>query len=88
MSIEVIKPGALSTFQDLGRVGYQHLGIPVNGVMDERAHRLANALVGNPPATPTLEITLMGADAQVSRHGNDRVQRRQSRLPTRRTAAL
>jgi urea carboxylase len=60
MSIEVIKPGALSTFQDLGRVGYQHLGIPVNGVMDERAHRLANALVGNPPATPTLEITLMG----------------------------
>ncbi|WP_341316777.1 biotin-dependent carboxyltransferase family protein [Paraburkholderia sp. IMGN_8] len=60
MSIEVIKPGALSTFQDLGRVGHQHLGIPVNGVMDERAHRLANALVGNAPVTPTLEITLMG----------------------------
>jgi antagonist of KipI len=60
MSIEVIKPGALSTFQDLGRVGHQHLGIPVNGVMDERAHRLANALVGNAPTVPTLEITLMG----------------------------
>ncbi|MGF6244687.1 antagonist of KipI [Paraburkholderia sp. GAS38] len=60
MSIEVIKPGALSTFQDLGRTGYQHLGIPVNGVMDERAHRLANALVGNLPQGATLEITLMG----------------------------
>jgi len=60
MSIEVIKPGALSTFQDLGRTGYQHLGIPVNGVMDERAHRLANALVGNLPQSATLEITLMG----------------------------
>ena len=60
MSIEVIRPGALSTFQDLGRTAYRHLGIPVNGVMDERAHRLANALVCNPPSYATLEITLMG----------------------------
>lgn len=59
-AIEVIKPGALSTFQDLGRIGYQQLGVPANGVMDERAHRLANALVGNPQDTATLEITLMG----------------------------
>ncbi|MBP0625012.1 biotin-dependent carboxyltransferase family protein [Cupriavidus consociatus] len=59
-AIEVIKPGALSTFQDLGRAGYQQLGVPANGVMDERAHRLANALVGNPQDTATLEITLMG----------------------------
>jgi len=59
-AIEVIKPGALSTFQDLGRVGYQQLGVPANGVMDERAHRLANALVGNTQDTATLEITLMG----------------------------
>lgn len=58
--IEVLKPGALSTFQDLGRTGYQHLGVPANGVMDERAHRLANALVGNAAQTATLEITLMG----------------------------
>jgi antagonist of KipI len=60
MSIEVVKPGALSTLQDLGRHGYQHLGIPANGVMDERAHRFANALVGNTSASATLEITLMG----------------------------
>ena len=60
MNIEVIKPGALSTFQDLGRAGFQHLGIPENGAMDERAHRIANALVGNASANATLEITLMG----------------------------
>jgi antagonist of KipI len=60
MNIEVIKPGALSTFQDLGRSGYQHLGVPANGAMDERAHRLANALVGNAAARATLEVTLMG----------------------------
>nr|WP_315597260.1 biotin-dependent carboxyltransferase family protein [uncultured Cupriavidus sp.] len=60
MAIEVIKPGALSTFQDLGRHGFQQLGVPANGVMDEQAHRLANALVGNPQGDATLEITLMG----------------------------
>ncbi|MDP9651581.1 5-oxoprolinase subunit C family protein [Paraburkholderia caledonica] len=60
MSIEVIKPGALTTLQDLGRRGFQHLGVPVNGAMDERSHRLANALVGNAANEGTLEITLMG----------------------------
>jgi urea carboxylase len=60
VSIEVIKPGLYTTFQDLGRSGFQHVGVPVNGVMDERAHRLANILVGNSPEQATLEITLMG----------------------------
>ncbi|HLX03274.1 MAG TPA: biotin-dependent carboxyltransferase family protein [Trinickia sp.] len=60
MSIEVLKPGALTTFQDLGRTGYQQYGIPVNGVMDARSHRLANLLAGNDPGDATLEITLIG----------------------------
>lgn len=60
MSIHVIKPGALSTLQDLGRLGYQRFGVSVNGAMDERSHRMANFLVGNPGAWPTLEITLTG----------------------------
>jgi antagonist of KipI len=60
MSLEVVKPGALSSFQDLGRWGYQRFGVPVNGVMDERAHRIANWLVGNPAGEATLEITLTG----------------------------
>lgn len=60
MSIRVIKPGMLSTFQDLGRTGSQHLGVPVCGAMDSRSHRFANLLVGNTHDAPTLEITLMG----------------------------
>ncbi|MFW7342220.1 biotin-dependent carboxyltransferase family protein [Pollutimonas sp. H1-120] len=60
MSLFVLKPGLLSSFQDLGRMGYQHLGVPVGGAMDSRAHRLANLLVGNPDEEATLEITLSG----------------------------
>ena len=58
--IEVIKPGALSLLQDLGRHGYQHLGVVVGGAMDEWSHRCANALLGNQEDEATLEITLMG----------------------------
>lgn len=60
MSVTVIKPGMLSSFQDHGREGYQHQGIPAAGAMDERAHRLANALAGNEGDPATLEITLTG----------------------------
>jgi len=58
--MRVIKPGPLSTLQDLGRAGYQQFGVPVNGVMDSDAHRRANALVGNAPDAATLECTLQG----------------------------
>ncbi|EFV84877.1 histidine kinase inhibitor antagonist, partial [Achromobacter xylosoxidans C54] len=60
MSITIIKPGMLSSFQDRGREGYQHQGIPAAGAMDERAHRLANALAGNSGDPATLEMTLTG----------------------------
>ena len=60
MNIDVLKPGALSTLQDRGRSGFQHLGVPVSGAMDEWSHRVANLLVGNDESEATLEITLMG----------------------------
>jgi len=60
MSIRVLKPGPLSSLQDLGRHGYQRFGVIVGGVMDEWSHRVANLLVGNPQPEATLEITLMG----------------------------
>ncbi|MGB6104568.1 MAG: biotin-dependent carboxyltransferase family protein [Pusillimonas sp.] len=60
MSMHVVKPGMLSSFQDLGRTGHQHLGVPVGGAMDSRAHRLANLLVGNDENEATLEVTLTG----------------------------
>lgn len=67
MSIEVIKPGLFSNFQDLGRMGFLDLGVPANGAMDERAHRLANWLVGNAAAQATLECTLLGPTLRFER---------------------
>ena len=60
MSVRVAKPGALSTLQDLGRFGYQRLGVVVGGAMDAWSHRAANLLVGNRESEATLEITLIG----------------------------
>ncbi|SPJ15847.1 putative hydrolase subunit [Burkholderiales bacterium] len=60
MTVEVLKPGLFSSFQDLGRTGHQHLGISVSGAMDELSHRLANLVLGNDEREATLEITLMG----------------------------
>jgi antagonist of KipI len=60
--LEIIRPGMLSTFQDLGRWGQQHLGIVPGGVMDPVAHKLANALVGNGLDEATMEITLLGPE--------------------------
>ncbi|HET9835103.1 MAG TPA: biotin-dependent carboxyltransferase family protein [Rhodanobacteraceae bacterium] len=60
MTIEVLKPGLLTTPQDLGRIGYTHLGVGHAGAFDLPALRLANALAGNPPGACVLEITLLG----------------------------
>ena len=59
-SIKVIRPGACTTVQDLGRIGYQKFGIPVAGVMDEFAASVANFLVGNERNEAVLEITYLG----------------------------
>jgi len=61
-SITILKPGLFTTIQDGGRWGYQDQGVPVSGPMDRHAHRLANALVGNPPGAATLEATLLGPE--------------------------
>jgi antagonist of KipI len=62
MSVRVTRPGLLSTLQDLGRYGLQHLGIVPCGAMDAPAHAMANALVGNDEACATLECTLIGPE--------------------------
>lgn len=75
MSIEVLKPGLLTTPQDRGRPGYAQLGIGRAGAMDAPALRLANALAGNPADACALEITLLGptlrfrADAAIALTG-------------------
>ncbi|MBK1781913.1 biotin-dependent carboxyltransferase [Advenella sp. WQ 585] len=60
MSIQVINPGLLSTFQDEGRQRFQSIGVPVGGAMNPSSLRLANLLVGNSPSEAVLEITLTG----------------------------
>jgi urea carboxylase len=60
VTLTVLKPGAYSQLQDLGRYGYQRFGVLVGGAMDDWAHRFANALVGNEANEATLEITLTG----------------------------
>ncbi len=52
----------LTTVQDLGRVGYQGLGVPVSGPMDAYSHRLANRVLGNDPRAAALEVTLLGPE--------------------------
>jgi antagonist of KipI len=64
-SLVVIKPGLLTTVQDLGRYGQQSAGVPVAGPMDAFSHRLANQLLGNEPDAATLEITLIGPELAV-----------------------
>jgi antagonist of KipI len=60
MALRILRPGLLTTVQDLGRHGYQKDGILVSGAMDATALRVANLLVGNPEHTAGLEITLLG----------------------------
>ena len=59
-TIQVKQAGMLTTVQDLGRWGFGRFGMPVAGVMDEYAARVANILLGNDESAPVLEITLLG----------------------------
>lgn len=56
----IIKPGLLTTVQDLGRYGFQKNGVTTSGAMDPFSHRIANLLVGNEDMASTLEATLIG----------------------------
>ncbi len=60
MTVSVIRPGLLTTVQDLGRRGYQQYGVSVGGAMDRFAARAANILVGNSDEAAVLEATLQG----------------------------
>ncbi|MET8719626.1 5-oxoprolinase subunit C family protein [Streptomyces misionensis] len=59
-ALVVVRPGALTTVQDLGRPGYAHLGVPRSGALDPGAAALVNRLTGNPPDAAVLETTVDG----------------------------
>ncbi|KAH8056013.1 AHS1-like protein [Aureococcus anophagefferens] len=58
--VEVLEPGMLSTVQDLGRRGYAQHGVSRSGAADDAALRVGNALVGNAPGAPGLEVAMGG----------------------------
>jgi biotin-dependent carboxylase-like uncharacterized protein len=64
--LRVIAPGLMTTVQDLGRPGYQRLGVPPSGPLDHVSMRAANLLVGNPPGTAVLEIAYAGPTLAVA----------------------
>ena len=64
--LKVLAPGLHTTAQDLGRFGYQSIGVPVSGALDGFGLRLANALVRNPQGMAALEILGSGPTLEVA----------------------
>lgn len=75
--IQVVQQGLLDTIQDMGRYGYQHLGINPGGAMDRIALSIANSLVGNEANEAAIEMHfpasafLFEADALIALSGGD-----------------
>jgi biotin-dependent carboxylase-like uncharacterized protein len=65
-SIQIVKPGLLTTVQDRGRFGWEAYGIPRGGALDVYAYTWANRLAGNPPDAAVLQATLLGPTLAVS----------------------
>jgi biotin-dependent carboxylase-like uncharacterized protein len=65
--IEILDAALPASFQDGGRPGYRHLGVPLSGALDLQWLALANALAGNAAATVALEIRLRGPRLQALR---------------------
>ena len=59
-TIRVIKPGMLTTVQDLGRPGFGVIGVSPSGAADPVSLRIGNRLVGNPENAAALEMTFVG----------------------------
>jgi biotin-dependent carboxylase-like uncharacterized protein len=66
-TLQVLRPGLLSTVQDLGRPGFAHLGVPRSGAADPDSLLLGNRLLGNPPDAAAIETTALGLDVRLDR---------------------
>jgi biotin-dependent carboxylase-like uncharacterized protein len=64
--LKILSPGLHTTVQDLGRFGYQNIGVPVSGALDGFGLRLANALVGNPQGAAAVEILVSGPVLEIA----------------------
>lgn len=59
--LEIVSTGLGAGLQDLGRRGWKRYGVPPGGAADRHAAHWANALFGNAPGAPVLELLLHGA---------------------------
>jgi biotin-dependent carboxylase-like uncharacterized protein len=59
-ALSVLSPGLNVTVQDLGRAGFQALGVPTSGALDAVMLRLANWLAGNDAGEGALEMRFSG----------------------------
>ena len=57
---KVIRGGLNSTFQDEGREGFYHIGLPFSGAMDNRNYLIANKLNNNNNNEAVLEFAYQG----------------------------
>jgi antagonist of KipI len=64
MSVRVLEPGLQSLLVDQGRLHSRSLGVPVGGAADRWSLALGNAVVGNPPNAPAVEIAFAGPTLQ------------------------
>ena len=58
MALDIVQAGALSLLQDLGRYGYQDVGVTPGGAMDTHAFHWANKLLNNSANAAQIEITM------------------------------
>src|SRR3954451_11922315 len=59
-TLTLLSPGLYTLLVDRGRPRTRSLGVPVGGAADCFSLALGNALVGNPPDVPALEVCLNG----------------------------
>jgi len=64
-ALAVTAPGLNATIQDLGRPGYQSVGVTVGGALDPIMLRLANWLAGNGAGEGALEMRFSGPAFEV-----------------------
>ena len=67
--LRILEPGLLDIVVDGGRLLAGRFGFGRGGALDAPLASLANRLVGNPPGTPLVELSLLGGTYEVLRAG-------------------
>ncbi|MEM1221162.1 MAG: biotin-dependent carboxyltransferase family protein [Verrucomicrobiota bacterium] len=63
--LEILSTGVGCSIQDSGRPGWRRFGVPPGGVLDQYSMRVANALLGNRPSAPVMELLMQGQKLRV-----------------------